>query len=107
MSVIQIKVERANVGKTQKGKDKTGLYDGKQWYNIMGVHDLQGKTVKLESTAFPNFYNLKSTLQGSADTGTGTNGNGKHKPLWEGYKELIRQAHEIANELEPDIPASE
>lgn len=68
--MIKIQVQKTNRGKTQKGKDKTGLYDGKDWYNILGLHDdLEGKTVDLEEGGFKGWYNLAKVYEQSSQNG--------------------------------------
>lgn len=66
---MQIKVVKTNQGKTQKGKDKTGLYDGTKWYNILGAHNLEGKTVDLEEGEIKGWYKLGKVYEASSQNG--------------------------------------
>src|ERR1043166_9117706 len=72
----------------------------------------KGQTLEIEvtnKTGKNGPYKVAKVLKVLNYADQHSNGNGrveqsKTKPGWEGYKELIAQAHKMAVELEPDSP---
>lgn len=102
---VEVKVQGVNHGKTQKGKDKTQLFDGKNWFNLLGkVEGLEGKTVNLKPTGFRDWYELAFIADEKSETGNGSALSTSSKIEWSIYMDLVRSAHDLAKDLEPDIP---
>lgn len=106
---LEIKVQRVSEGQTQKGKPKTGLYDGKQWVNVFGHFGAKaGDTVIVKPSGITNWYEFEfkkepepSSKEANGDEPPdGEPVRGKLK--WPEYMALVQAAHALAMSLEPD-----